>query len=131
ISSSTYAISGASEWSFTLVSDEVGGEFADAPAPFPSLEAADGARHSRRTASDPQFGATRGEATDAAPSPLADADDTLRRSLLLAEFSASTISEGRATASEPIEWGALSQRRKLLTVDEAFGDAELLNREVE
>jgi hypothetical protein len=57
--------------SLTLVSDEFGGNFGDAPAPYPSTLAAHGAAHEPL---GPHLGPTRGFAAEATPALLGNAD---------------------------------------------------------
>ncbi|TWT78378.1 FG-GAP repeat protein [Posidoniimonas polymericola] len=92
-----YAVTGTSRLSGAVQSDEPGGDFGDAPAPYATLLADDGARHSRLTDVDPRLGATRADSSDAAPSDTAvgDLDDD---GVLL-----TTVQAGQEGASATVE----------------------------
>ena len=71
-----HPVFGDVEISTTILSDEIGADFGDAPAPYPTLLDDGGARHSTRSNNDILLGATRGFALDANTSPSADFDLT-------------------------------------------------------
>ncbi|QDU56689.1 FG-GAP-like repeat-containing protein [Aeoliella mucimassa] len=68
MSAGHYMVSSPSKLDFILVSNEMGGDFGDAPDTYSTSSAKDGPRHSRVTENDPRLGATRADEDDATPS---------------------------------------------------------------
>lgn len=75
-SGSNYVVQGPAEVRGVVVSDEVGGDFGDAPAPYRTLLADNGAFHTQGTAEDPRLGDSRGLQADASPSLDAGGDSS-------------------------------------------------------
>lgn len=75
---------GSAVW--TITSEELGGDFGDAPGPFPTLIAEDGAAHSQGSPSSPRLGSNVDFELDGQPTPSADGDGIDDDGVTFSEF---------------------------------------------